>query len=142
MKLATTQELKDKYTTHEWFGGYYGAGIELKAPQIKIEPANALYLLNKKYGKYNNSKVDDYKSSFEYVFKSEKHPDVYFTIYDYKSYISAGFGIPTMLKKNLSKKIASELNAEIAEVLAELFEKTRHYDGYIDIDGYNDSYAD
>jgi len=85
-----------------------------------------LYILNKRYGRYNQTKIDPYKQTFEYVFHSNKLDDVYYTIYDYKGYMSCGFGIPKTAE--LTEDFVNTLNNELRELIEEAFQPVEVYD--------------
>jgi len=136
-QLATEKELKKigkiPYST---FGGRYGGGIKLGVDLLDIvdvEAPDALYLLNKKYGSPNSNRIDDYKMSFEYVFKSNKFKGVFYRIYDYKGYMSSGFSIPENLE--ISKEKAEKMNKELSELIKEAFSPVPLYDYTLTIKG-------
>lgn len=123
------------------FGGSSFGGISLDGKAPEAQPANALYLLNKKYGA-PLSQTDGYKVSFEYIFKSPNIGGLYHTVYDYKGWLSAGFLLTKTLNKKLhngedSQKLAKQVQADHELCMAEVFEKVEHYDGYITLNGYD-----
>ena len=135
-KLATKTELRQINNSHRFFGRIGNLGVSYDKVQTlygEIEPANALYILNKKYGLPNSGAIDDYKMTFEYVFRSNKFPAVYYTIYDYKGYMSCGFGVPLNMK--ISKKTGEILNSELQKLLIEAFAPINHYDYLLTVEG-------
>jgi len=122
---------------YEFFGVSYRDGICLGIPFDKepiVEGDVGLYLLNKRYGRYNQTNVDDYKQTFGYVFYSNKVQGCYLTLYDYKGYISCGLGMPKTLV--VTKELAEELNEELEELLDEALSDVKIYDYIFGIDGW------
>ena len=118
-KLVPEKELEN-LEGYEFFGGSYRDGIYLGVKIYKqpmVDGQTALYLLNKRYGRYNQTNVDDYKQTFKYVFYSNKVPSCYLTLYDYKGDLSCGLGIPKSLI--ITKETAEKLNKELEELLDE-----------------------
>jgi len=128
------KELNNLYETHFFFGkSYRGKDIVLGVNHPPIEPERALYILNAKFGKWNGY-IDNYKVTFEYIFKTDIYDNIYFTIYDYKGCMSCGMGIPKDLE--VTKEGAEKINKTLAALLREIYQDVRIYDYEFGIKGW------
>lgn len=127
-KLVNENELPDIYYYNFCASMWKdGKQLGLDFEEIPDIPADVgLYILNKRYGRYNKTEIDTYKQTFEYVFHSNKLEDVYYTIYDYKGYMSCGFGIPKTAE--LTEDFVNTINSELRELIQEAFQPVEVYD--------------
>lgn len=106
---------KDNFTTHEYFGA--GQGLGVRGPSMSGE--KALHILKDKYGPPIEVDSSDGKVTWEYHFITKSIPGVKFRIYDYKGYLSNGFGIPK--KMELTQEKVARINHGMISLLREAF---------------------
>jgi len=110
--------LATRMPRYSFFGGSSRNGVSLGVQHPRITRAEAKKKLREKYGP-SDYETGDGKVTFEYMFTNSQFPNVYFRIYDYKGYMSCGFGVPQDLE--LNQQNANELNAILTRLVTTVY---------------------
>jgi hypothetical protein len=131
-KTEKPEIIKDLYLTHSFAGGSFIKSVGGKtlglgkyggvdwSPYDRIHPSDMLIVMEKIFGKPNQPDIDDYKMSFNYIFKSPKFKGFYYEIYDYYGSLSCGIGRPDDFDGKATKEMVVKINNELHELIHEL----------------------
>jgi len=85
-----------------------------------IQPQDLFSVMRRVFGEPNQLAIDDGKMTFNYIFKSKVHKNVYYEIYDYRGSLSCGVGVSIDIIDRLDRPLASSINNGLQELIDEL----------------------
>ncbi len=120
MEFKRLKNFEPNYRDFSFFGGSSQAGVRLgvSAPWITSAEGKARFKKNLGVGRVNRCPSGDGKVTWEEYFSHPDHPNVIFTIYDWKGGMSCGFGIHKSLYGKMEAPYAEKLNRALATLVA------------------------
>jgi hypothetical protein len=133
-QLEDPKIVKDLYHTHSFAGGCLiknprgeifnlgkASGVDWTPDAyFPIHPRDMFLIMIRIFGEPNQPCIDDYKMTFNYIFKSRELKRFYYEIYDYKNYLSCGVGRPNDFYVRADRKTVDAVNNELRELISEL----------------------